>query len=304
MKLYAPNYYRDFVCIADKCRHSCCVGWEIDVDDDTSQIYQSLQNSYAGAIRDSLDISEGTPHFRLTEGEKCPHLNDCGLCGIILSLGEEYLCEICREHPRFYHDTPRGKEVGLGMACEEACRLILESDNYQGFVEIGELDGDPEASDFDALPHRARLYGILSDRSKPYADRLSEIRNTYGIFPEDLSDNGWRDKLASLEYLNDAHRESFDVYAASATVSAAQEVYLERALAYWIFRHCSAAYDEADFAASLGFALFCERLLASMTASLEEPSWEDFCELARILSEELEYSEDNTEAIKAVFFSE
>ncbi len=32
MKLYAPVYYQKFSCLAGECRHSCCVGWEIDVD--------------------------------------------------------------------------------------------------------------------------------------------------------------------------------------------------------------------------------------------------------------------------------
>ena len=25
MKLFAPKYYKNFVCIADRCRHSCCI---------------------------------------------------------------------------------------------------------------------------------------------------------------------------------------------------------------------------------------------------------------------------------------
>ena len=28
-----PDYYKEFQCIADQCEHSCCIGWEIDVDD-------------------------------------------------------------------------------------------------------------------------------------------------------------------------------------------------------------------------------------------------------------------------------
>ena len=27
-----PDFYDDFHCLASACRHSCCVGWEIDVD--------------------------------------------------------------------------------------------------------------------------------------------------------------------------------------------------------------------------------------------------------------------------------
>ena len=32
MKEYIPDYYKDFQCIADKCKDSCCIGWEIMID--------------------------------------------------------------------------------------------------------------------------------------------------------------------------------------------------------------------------------------------------------------------------------
>ena len=44
MKLYAPRYYLQFKCIADACRHSCCVGWEIDVDGETMKKYSLLKD--------------------------------------------------------------------------------------------------------------------------------------------------------------------------------------------------------------------------------------------------------------------
>ena len=29
-----PDYYKKFNCKKEKCRHNCCVGWEIDIDDE------------------------------------------------------------------------------------------------------------------------------------------------------------------------------------------------------------------------------------------------------------------------------
>ena len=40
MIMLVPNYYKDFLCIADKCRHSCCIGWEIDIDEETLEFYE------------------------------------------------------------------------------------------------------------------------------------------------------------------------------------------------------------------------------------------------------------------------
>ena len=137
MKLYAPKYYTDFKCIADRCTHSCCIGWEIDIDPVTAQKYSTLKQAYADTVRASIEHGD-TPHFKLEAHDRCPHLNSKNLCNIILSLGEDCLCDICREHPRFYNDSSLGREVGLGIACEEACRIVLSSDDYS-LIPVGEI---------------------------------------------------------------------------------------------------------------------------------------------------------------------
>ena len=301
MKLFAPAYYKRFTCIADKCRHSCCIGWEIDVDTDTLQIYAGMIEGYGQKIQESIDITE-TPHFRLAANERCPHLNERGLCNIILSCGEQYLCDICREHPRFYNDTPCGREVGLGMACEEACRLILCSDDYADMIEWEELDGQVEGEIFDSLSNRARLYTILSDERLPYTDRLRLIRQAYAVEPGDTTDIVWRERLAALEYLNEQHKHLFAAYSSDITTPQTAEKVLERALAYFIYRHCTEVANEVDYRAKLGFCLFCERLLASMIRTFRATSATEIIELARVLSEEIEYSEDNTEALTEHFY--
>ena len=295
MKLYAPAYYIRFRCIADRCRHSCCIGWEIDVDDDTLSRYAALTDGYGKEIAASID-HEGDPHFRLADGERCPHLDDHGLCRIITALGDGYLCDICREHPRFYNDTAYGREVGLGMACEEACRLILEADDYQSMVVLEENADTCESVDFDAVSHRSAIYAVLSDVTVSYADRLRRIAETYDLSLTDRTDGEWRDILSSLEYLHDEHRPLFASYSSDPVTPPMLQKPLERAFAYLIYRHGTSATDGEEFRASLGFCLFSERLLASMARTMPG---EDIAELARILSEELEYSEDNTDELKS-----
>ena len=296
MKLYAPQYYKDFHCIADRCRHSCCVGWEIDVDEDTLRKYAVLTGSYASCIRDSIDTTD-SPHFRLTAGERCPHLNEQGLCRIILTCGEDMLCDICREHPRFYNDTPYGREVGLGMACEEACRIILSSDGYADIEETREVYGEPTEG-WDNSQIRAALYDILCDHDRPYRQRLESIYAAVAVRPSFQTDEDWQALLTSLEYLDDAHRKMFLAYTSDLTVPQGAEKVLERALAYYIYRHCTAAENESEYRVALGLCLFCERLLSALIAHCTQLS---AFELARILSEEIEYSIENTEAIKAIF---
>ena len=33
-----PDYYSAFRCIAGACKHSCCIGWEIDIDEESLEI--------------------------------------------------------------------------------------------------------------------------------------------------------------------------------------------------------------------------------------------------------------------------
>ena len=160
MKLYAPAYYKEFACIADKCRHSCCIGWEIDVDKKTLKKYKKLGDD---GILTSIDQGE-TPHFCLSEGERCPHLDERGLCRIICRYGDGYLCDICREHPRFYNNTARGREVGIGMSCEEACRLILTAQDPFAIFEMGKEKGRAPRPRYDALAERERIFSLLSNK--------------------------------------------------------------------------------------------------------------------------------------------
>lgn len=293
MKLYAPSYYLHFKCIADKCKHSCCVGWEIDIDPDTLQVYESLEHPYSATLRNSIDYDE-TPHFRLCENDRCPHLRVDGLCELILQLGENNLCEICREHPRFYHQTAHGMEVGIGMSCEEACRIILNSD-YLIFTELQELPDEQENIPFDVHPLRERAYEILSS-AHPYSERLKLLVDAFDITL--ASDEQVKKTLASLEYLDETHRELFACYTSDTAFPAILEQEAERILAYLIFRHCSPVWCEADFCTALRFCLTCERLLASM---VQKTGVATVSEHASILSEEIEYSEDNTDALMHIW---
>ena len=291
MDVFAPKYYKDFKCIADRCTHSCCVGWEIDIDSDTLRRYGSQNGKYFDTVRESIEYSD-TPHFRLSADERCPHLDGRGLCRIITECGENFLCDICREHPRFYNRTSRGIEVGLGMACEEAARIILSTDSYAEFITLEESEGEPLVADFDAVREREAIYKILSDKESPYEMRLQKIWSAYGVSPSCISDASWHEVISSLEYLEEEHRGLFLSYSSAIKTSHGYEAVLERALAYFIFRHTGACESMEDFKTALGFACFLERLFASLLCGVESAFT-----IGRIISEEIEYSEDNTENI-------
>ena len=293
--LFAPSYYKQFGCIKGECKHSCCIGWEIDIDDATLQKYASLEGEMGQRIRESISY-EGDVHFELSCG-RCPHLDGGGLCRIISSLGEDCISEICRLHPRFFNDTVRGREVGLGMSCEEACRIILSSDGYAEMEKIGEAEA--LESEFEAVTLRKELYSVLSAREKPYSERICEICERFSVSTELLSDGEWREVIESLEYLDEGSRELFSHYSSDACKL--DDVRLERAFAYFVYRHTSGAKSLLEFRTGLGLALFLSRLLASLVISKGAVSDGEWIELARLISEEIEYSTDNSDAIISEF---
>ena len=292
MKLYAPIYYKKFKCIADRCEHSCCIGWEIDIDEVTLEKYKQLKSGYGATICQSIEWGE-TPHFRLCEGERCPHLDEHGLCKIILGVGEEYLSDICREHPRFYNFTSVA-EVGLGLSCPEAARLILSSPDFASMEEVGEVATEPDGILFDGRAERTKVYDIL--QKNDYLSALAQIYRMYSI--DAGEDNQWLRVLDSLEYLNFEHKELLLQYSSILRPNGAEEdEYLKRFLACLIYRHCTEAIDEEDFVTRLSFCLFCERLLASLICAKGAKTLQEVASIASILSEEIEYSDDNTWAL-------
>lgn len=300
MKLYAPKYYKSFKCIADRCKHSCCVGWEIDVDGKTLEKYKGLKSEYSKNIENSIEYAE-VPHFKLQSGDRCPHLNECGLCRIILEVGEDYLCDICREHPRFYNDIKTGKAVGLGLSCEEAARIILSSDDYAEMVIVGECEDEDTELMLDVLPYIEKIYSILSNDLLNYKDKLFKIYEIGGYSYPIIDDERIRDIFSSLEYLNEENRALFSSYESVDISYLNVEKMLERALAYFVFRYFPKASDIEELFAYLGFCLLCERLIAFLAHKKGATELEDFLDVARTVSEELEYSEDNTYAIASEF---
>lgn len=292
MNLLAPKYYLDFSCIADQCKHSCCIGWEIDVDEKIIKKYSSLDGKYSENIINSIEM-EDTPHFKLAENDRCPHLNEKGLCRIILNCGEDCLCDICREHPRFYNFTNAGKEVGVGMSCEAACNLILSSDNFDEFVVLSGDETPIEATEFDAIAERKKIFNILKDKQiDSISEKICIISDYYDIC---LDEEEIKETLNNLEYLDTTRKELFSKFTISDANDKPIEKELARALAYFVYRHCSEASDFEEFFLYLNLALVCTRLISSLSTK------KNIEEIARIVSEEIEYSEDNIEKIKNSF---
>lgn len=139
MKLYAPSYMKAFKCKGSECHDNCCIGWEIDIDDVSLKKYRTMSLSDGNPLSDGVENGE-SPHFKQDDTGRCHFLTSDGLCRIISELGEAALCDICREHPRYYNVLGNFAEVGIGLVCEAATELLLKSSTPFTVYEYGCTD--------------------------------------------------------------------------------------------------------------------------------------------------------------------
>lgn len=91
------------------------------MDEASLRRYQSVSGPFGEELRRSIITeADGSSHYLLTPEGRCPFLREDGLCRQILELGEDALCEICANHPRFFQRFGDLEEQGVGLACEEA----------------------------------------------------------------------------------------------------------------------------------------------------------------------------------------
>lgn len=276
MKEIFPDYYKKFKCIADKCRHSCCIGWEIDIDEDTMDLYNCLQGDFAEKIR--ANIEGDVPHFILKEGDRCPFLNQKGLCDIILNIGEGAICDICRLHPRFSNFYDDFTETGLGLCCEEAARIILTEQEKFAL---------PLVKENEFFKERQEVFDILQNRDNSMLERFKKLAGKYGF---EFSNKELYNFYMSLERLDDEWETELEkLKTAECTEIFEKEemqIFFEQLACYFIFRH---------FAKGIGFTLVSCWTVGQICSQCK--TTQQMFDAVRMYSAEIEYSEENTEKV-------
>lgn len=334
MILKMPEYYKKFRCTADRCSDNCCIGWEIDIDSKTAAYYDSVTGDFGTKLRSN--ISDTDPKsFILGKNERCPFLNDRNLCEIILTLGEDKLCNICTEHPRYYEWFGNVKEGGIGLCCEEAARIIISAENPSDTygTEIPDEENDFEETPLytcllevrekilayltsDELPLREKIHDIINYASLvqinidngiyDIPEIISSVKHTKHRFTDILSfmttlepiDEKWLPYLEEITAIYDTACNNKEQFLQN---NPEAEQYLRNISVYFIWRYFMKGTFDGEIvsrvklmtvsAAVIGYMYLCKWLESGTL------TYEDCAQLAKNYSKEIEYSEENLEAM-------
>ena len=325
-----PYYYNNFRCIADKCKDNCCIGWEIDIDYTTAEKYKAITGNFGKRLKDNIDFS-GQPSFILGKNERCPFLNSCNLCDIITELGEKSLCQICSDHPRYYEWYGNIKEGGIGMCCEEAARIILNSPLPFSFdeKEIPDEDSTPCDEELYNLIFnlRERITAILSDENRPLTAVFGNILGLAVTYqecadnalaePEEIPEiqadtadiSGILEFMLTLEAMNEEwhptikkaieNTDELILNHKEFTATNPQiQRYMRNIAIYYIWRYLLKGIFDGEFYSAVALAVTSTAVIAFLWEQkwLESGLSEDDCiEIAKNYSKEIEYSEENKE---------
>ena len=327
MILRKPDFYDSFKCIASQCTDTCCIGWEIDVDKASQEAYRKVAGTFGDKLK--ANIEEG--HFKLLPHDRCPFLTRENLCEIYTNLGEGALCDICREHPRFVEVYGDIMERGLGLCCEEATRLLLAGSGPLTFVSEECDEPEDELSEDDreicneVLYEREYIFKTLADFNKPFGNRLYEAFGYTSDKPfAPLNDaRGLYELLAKTESFGPAWDEALtrikerveNAAGAKDAVCLQDEGYFSetesaRLLAYLVYRHYAKCLFEGRAEGKRNFAVFfwnAARFFTRELAGIPTPEINGAAPDAslvkinaiKILSRQLEYSEENMELIES-----
>ena len=315
--VFVPNYYPAFRCTASACRHTCCVGWEIDVDEDSLDYYDTIEGPLGARLREKIDREADPPCFRLDEQERCPFLNRNGLCDLITELGEGALCHICADHPRFRNLLPDRVELGLGLCCEAAAALILGQTAPMEIIRlpVGEASReraahrDPEEPDplTDALlSARTAVLNAVQDRTKPLSERIRHVMRALDIHLPMSGYAEWAEFLGGLERLDPAWDGYLDVLSTLGEdplceLDGETDTAYEQLLCYFLYRYLTAEDDgrpallQVRVAFAIQSAILIHALAQAIARAIGQNPPEALAEAARLYSSEIEYSEENLE---------
>jgi lysine-N-methylase len=273
------------------------------IDDNTLSRYKAEKSNFKNDLKRGINFKKSK--FNADKNGRCAFLNDKGLCEIIINLGEESLCQVCRDHPRFRSFFGDRIETGLGFCCEEATRIIL---NYKGKIEPILISDDKKENELDfrqqkILEFRENALDIVQDRAISINQRLGNLlrlcKADFGkkqfkkliklFLSFERLDKSWAKRLKNIL------KKPF-VYETDENLS----LFAEQFLSNCLYRHVNGAEDTISARARTIACVFSWWIIKSIIESEKQGEKQDLgliADVIRAYSAEVEYSQKNLDKL-------
>ena len=316
MLITKPAYFDDFHCTASRCPDSCCKEWDVQVDAASAEMYRSLPGALGDRLREILRTEDGETVMTIIDG-RCPMWRRDGLCRIQAELGEEALCQTCREFPRLTHDYGDFLERQLELSCPEAARILLTAPMLPSISEEVPGGWEPEYEE-EAMAvlkqTRKGVLELLADGSRNVRETMAlallygcqaqveldgdEVRpfdagsamETIAEFAKPGSIRAILDFFAQLEILTPQWEARL-----SGAVSSEMPEMVRNLARYLVERYWLQAVSDYDLACRVKFILIACLVVSALGG--------DFIATAQLFSKEIENNCGNVEAILDAAYS-
>ena len=155
MNILTTDYMKKFVCIGPPCEDNCCIGWDVDIDEESYHKYKKYEDEpLKTLIYDFISINKSCydkdvnyATVALTQTRQCPFLDSDRLCKIQFIKGERELSNVCSQYPRIYNRVNGHLELSASISCPEIAQFVLL---------------EPDGVTFDTFPFEASRKVMIS----------------------------------------------------------------------------------------------------------------------------------------------
>ena len=215
-----PVFYKKFHCLAQNCKDSCCVNWNITFNkkdylklrrlDVSPELQEKLKNCVRRERNQSHSALDYGKFDLDSNNGRCPFLDKDGLCSIQRACGENALPNVCRTYPRNITYTSVAKEFTLSPSCEGVLQQLWDLPEGIEFVEDPLTTAEYRSVSIPAgenlvlffEPIRASCIDILQNRELTLSQRMLYLgimldqlrREEWSTFDPDI----WTKRVSSL----------------------------------------------------------------------------------------------------------
>ena len=329
MTIEYPDYYETFRCIGGACPDTCCAGWEVDIDDETADYYLQAGGPFGERLRRHMKQEDGW-YFPLTKEKRCPFLNCGNLCDIYTELGEESLCRVCTEYPRYFAGAGDYRQVDMSLSCMELGRIFFTTPGRIHYYLLENDDGGEDISREDRerleeiIGLRCDWISLLQEEEAPLRKKLGRIFREVGIPLQGGTDEELLRVMASQEVLDHRWEETLESIREHLPLLQAwlpgedgdggpgqerdglrkrYERWFTRLAVYFLFRYAIDAFADGGMEPELLLLSRSLRMIHLMCADRARRqggrfTTEDMIDIAHIYSRQTEHSLENVEIVK------